>query len=320
MLRFLRGATHHTKAIWWVIIFLTAGSFLLGFVFLLGSGIGTGSNARRSGVLGSVNGQRITLEQYQASVANQREMYKRQYGSDPADRDERMVEVQAWRGLVMEKLMNDEAKRLGIPAHDKEVVLTLQSSPPSQLATQPVFQTDGKFDPAKYQAALRDPKNNWAPFEELTRQQLPVKKLQERLMSSIKLSQPELLEAFHDRYDKATAVVVQVPAAPDSAVASPTEADLDRAYQRHKGRFMSDERVQLEVLVAPKQTGEEEKRAARELAQSLVNRARRRGIRDPGPRLLRRPERRQGRRGGALVPAFRVRPRDGTEDQRAESR
>lgn len=274
MLRFLRGATHHTKTIWWVLIFLTVGSFLIGFVFLLGSGLGTGPGARKSGVLGSVNGERITLEEYQTAISNQRETYKRQYGTDPADRDERMVEVQAWRSLVMEKLMADEAKKLGIPAHDKEVVLTLESSPPAQLASQPVFQTDGKFDASKYQQALRDPKNNWGPFEEMTRQQLPVKKLQERLMSSIKLSQPELLEAFHDRYDKATVTIVQVPAAPDSAVSSPTEADIDRAYQQHKGRFMSEARVQLEVLVAAKQTGDEEMRAAKELAQSLVSRAR----------------------------------------------
>jgi peptidyl-prolyl cis-trans isomerase D len=274
MLGFLRGATHHTKAIWWVLIFLTGGSFLIGFVFLLGSGLGTGPGSNKLGTLGSVNGQRITLDEYQAAINNQRESYKRQYGSEPADRDERMVQVQAWRGLVMEKLLTVEAKRLGIPAHDKEVVLTLESSPPAQLANQPVFQTDGKFDPAKYQQALRDPKNNWGPFEEMTRQQLPVKKLQERLMSSIKLSEPELLEAFHDRYDKATVTVVQVPSAPDSAVSAPTEADIDRAYQQHKGRFMSEARVQLEVLIAPKQTGEEEMRAARELAQSLVSRAR----------------------------------------------
>jgi parvulin-like peptidyl-prolyl isomerase len=62
--------------------------------------------------------------------------------------------------------------------------------------------------------------------------------------------------------------------APDSTVPSPTEADIDRAYQQNRGRFTSDARVQLEVLVQPKQTGEEEKKAARDLAMSLVKRAR----------------------------------------------
>jgi peptidyl-prolyl cis-trans isomerase D len=93
-------------------------------------------------------------------------------------------------------------------------------------------------------------------------------------MSSIKLSQPELMDLFHDRYDKANVTIVQVPAAPDSTIQAPTEADIDRAFQQHKGRFMSDDRVQLEVLIQPKQLGDEEKRAAHELAQSLVNRAR----------------------------------------------
>src|SRR5262245_56401409 len=240
MLRFLRGATHQTKTVWWVLIFLTVGSFVLGFVFLLGSGIGSGGNASRSGVVGAVNGHRITVDEYRARINDQRDNFKRQYGVEASDRDERMVEVQAWRGLVVEKLLADEAKKLGIPVRDKEVVLTLESQPPAQLTNLPVFQTNGKFDPAKYQQALRDPKNNWAPFEEVRRRQLPVKKLQERLLSSIKLSQPELIEAFHDRYDRATVMVVQVPAAPDSTVPAPTEADIDRAYQEHKGRFMSD--------------------------------------------------------------------------------
>ena len=274
MLRMFRGATHHTKTIWWVLIFLTVASFVLGFNFLLGSGLGSGPGARRTGIVGSVNGQPIKTDDYQTAINNQRDAYKRQYGADPADRDEAMVAVQAWRSLVMEKLLNGEARKLGIPAYDKEVVLTLETSPPAQLATLPVFQTNGKFDPNKYQQALRDPKNNWAPFEEMTRQQLPVKKLQERLMSSVKLSEPELLQAFHDRYDKATVTIVQVSPAPDSTIASPTEADIDRAYQEHKGRFMSDERVQLEVLIQPKRTGDEATRAAKELAESLVKRAR----------------------------------------------
>jgi peptidyl-prolyl cis-trans isomerase D len=269
-----RGATHHTKTIWWILIFITAGSFLFGFVFLLGSGIGGGSGAGNRTVAGKVNGQTIQWVEYQNAVATQRESYRQQYGAEPADRDERMVEVQAWRNLVMEKVLAEEARRLKIPTYDREVMLTLESSPPQQLTNLPNFQTDGKFDPAKYQQALRDPGNNWRPFEDMVRDQLPVRKLQERLMASIKLSEPELLQAFHDRYDRASVTVVQVPAAHDTTVPAPTEADIERAYQQHKGRFASDTRVQLEVLVQPKRAGEEEQRAAREMAQSLVNRAR----------------------------------------------
>ena len=272
MLRFLRGAAH-TKTIWWVITIATILGFVVLFVYVPGSGIGKSSSGS-TGTLGAVNGQPIERWEYQNALTSQREVYRTQYGREPIDRDERMVETQAWRSLVMEKLMASEAKKLGIGSHDREVVLTLQSSPPQQLTTLPAFQTDGKFDPNKYQQALRDPGNNWAPFEEMTRRQLPVRKLQERLMASIKLSQPELLEAFHDRYDRANVTVVQVPAAPDTAVPAPTEADLDAAYKQYSGRFASEARVQLEALVQPKQTGEEETRVARDMAQSMVTRAR----------------------------------------------
>ena len=278
MLRFLRGATHHTKTIWWVLIFLTVSSFVLGFVFLLGSGLGSGRGDRRAGIIGSVNGQRIMAEEYQAAINNQREFYKKQYGVEPVDHDEAMVAAQAWRNLLDDKLMRQEAKKAGIPVHDKEIVVTLENTPPNDVIALQAFQTDGKFDPAKYRQALQDVSGRLEPFwvqvEDKLRGELPIRKLQEGLMSSIKLTQPELLNLFHDRYDKANVTIVQVPAAPDSTIAAPTEADIDRAYQQHKGRFMSDARVQLEVLTQPKPIGDEEKRVAHELAQSLVNRAR----------------------------------------------
>jgi peptidyl-prolyl cis-trans isomerase D len=274
MLRFLRGATKRTKSIWWILIFLTVGTFVGGFVFLLGSGLSSGSRARAQGAAGSVNGHPITRAELQNAISDQREAYKRQYGSDPPERDLKMVELQAWRGLVTQKLLADQARALGITVRDREVVLTLESNPPAQLANSPVFQTNGKFDVAKYQQAIRDPKNNWAPFEELVRQQLPVRKLQERLISSIKLAEPELRESFRDRFEKASATVVQVPGAADSQAAPVSDADIARAYDQYKARFASGARTQLEVVIVPKRIGDEEVRAAREMAQGLVSRAR----------------------------------------------
>ena len=121
-----------------------------------------------------------------------------------------MLEVQAWRSLVLQRLMSEQAKSLGLKAHDREIVLALQTSPPAQLANMPQFQTNGKFDATKYQQAMRDPANNWSGFEDAVRRQLPVRKLQERLISSIKLSEPELRESFRDRFERCVATVVMI--------------------------------------------------------------------------------------------------------------
>lgn len=274
MLDFLRGNRKRTKVIWWVLIVVTVVTFVGGFVFLLGTGLSSRGQAQLSGAVGSVNGQNITRTEWQTALADQRADYKRRFGSEPTDRDAKMMEIQAWRLLVMQRLLGDEARKQGLKATDKEVMISLQSSPPPALANAPVFQTDGKFDPQKYMAALRDPSNNWAPFEEEARRQLPVRKLQERLVASIKLSEPELREAFRERYESENATVAFVSASTDTGLPQPTEAQLQATYEKFKNRFTSTARTQLEALVAPKKIGPEEIRTAREIAQSYVNRIR----------------------------------------------
>jgi peptidyl-prolyl cis-trans isomerase D len=274
MLRFLRSGSKRTKLIWWAVAVITIVTFLGGFIFLFSAKMDPFSHQRTSNNVGSVNGHPIPFADYQNALLEQRANYTQQFGVDPAERDAKMLEVQAWRAIVAQQLMTEEARSLGLTAHDKEVVVTLQTSPPAQVTRLPVFQTNGKFDAAKYQAALRNPNQNWAPAEDMVRDQLPVRKLQERLMASIKLTSPELEQAYHDRYDKVSATILAITPPPDLKLPPPSEADLARTYQANRGRFSSGLRVQLEALSAPKKYGDEEVRTARELSESLVRRAR----------------------------------------------
>jgi peptidyl-prolyl cis-trans isomerase D len=274
MLRQLRSGGKHTKAIWWVLTVVIVVTFLGGFVFIFGAGFDFGG-ARQSGTVGAVDGSPITTTEYQTAVTSQREAFRRQYGSDPADRDEKNTQAQAWRSLVSQRLMAGQARKAGIKAYDREVVIALETSPPQELVDQPAFQKDGKFDPAKYRDALRDPNNTfWGPFEEIVRAQLPVRKLQERLLSSIKLSEPELRDAYHERFDHVSATAVVVSPDLQAKVPAPQPADLERVYQEYKPRFYSGPRIDLEVLLVPKKYSDEDVRTARQFAQNLVDRVR----------------------------------------------
>jgi peptidyl-prolyl cis-trans isomerase D len=275
MLKYLRMGNKRTKTIWWVLILVTVVTFLGGFIFLFGAGFDRSVQAQATGALGTVDGEPITRTDYQNAITEQRELYKRQYGSDPVDQDAHMVEAQAWRGLVTQALLRREAEEIGLKAYDREVVLQLQTSPPSIVSQIPDFQTDGKFDPEKYQAALKNPNNNWAPFEELVRLQLPIRKLQERLLASIKLSQPELQQAFRDRFERIGMTLVLVPPSQEGNVKPASDADLDRVFAKYKGRFDAPARMELELLQVPRKFTPEELRVAREQANSLVERARR---------------------------------------------
>jgi peptidyl-prolyl cis-trans isomerase D len=275
MLKYLRMKSKRTKLIWWILVVVVVVTFVGGFVFLFGVGLDTTRNARTRGDLGTVNGTSVSRVDYQNALNDQREAFHRQTGSDPDPEQEQLLATQAWRAIVTQHLLGDQARKLGLKVYDREVVLTLQSSPPAALATAPAFQTNGKFDPAKYVAALRDPANNWAPFEDMVRQQVPVRKLQERLVASLKLSEPELREAYRNRYEKVGVTVLQLPPSQQSTVPAPSDADVERVYQRYKGRFASGPRTQLEVLQIPMRFSPEEIRATREQLQALVDRARR---------------------------------------------
>ena len=272
MLGALRSGSKRTKTIWWILIFVTVGSFLIGFVFLAGLGRDQSTRARLSGNVGSINGEGVTVTQWQVALDEARQAYRQRYGVDPQDRDIKTVEQQAWRSIVNERLFAQQAKKAGLGATDNEVVIGMRTNPPPLLLASSAFQTDGKFDATKYQQALANPGNNWAPFEAMLREQLPVRKLQERLLASIKLSQPELHQAFRDRFDRFNATLLTVPPA-DTGRSDGSEATLRDTYEKYKSRMAAGARTQLEVLVSPKRYGADETKAAMDMAKSLFERA-----------------------------------------------
>jgi peptidyl-prolyl cis-trans isomerase D len=273
MLRYFRMGNRRTKIIWSVLTVVTIFGFLLGFNFLFGMDPGAHSGGTGN-VLAMVGPDQVTRQELELALVQQRDQYKRQFGVEPADRDQKMLEAQAWRGLITEHLFAREAKRLGLQATDEQVKFMLHASPPPELAQLDAFQTSGKFDPQKYQQALRDPSFPWAQFEVRERQQLPVRLVEERLLSSVKLADPELRDAWRDRYEKVAGVLVQVPANMTAKPPAPATADLDRMYQKYQSRFWAGQRANVEVLAAPKTPSEEDKRQARQLAESVVQRAR----------------------------------------------
>jgi peptidyl-prolyl cis-trans isomerase D len=272
MLGYLRSGNKRTKTIWWVLIVLTVASFVFGFIFLAGVGRDQASRAQITGDVGSINNQGVTVAEWQSALEEEVAIFRQRFGTSPQDRDLKAVEQQAWRKLVTRRMFAQEAKRAGLVATDNDIVNGLRNDPPMQIATSPAFQTNGQFDPTKYQQALADPRINWAPFEQLLREQIPVRKLQERLLSSIKLSEGELKQEFHHRFDRAAGTLVLVPAA-DTGRSAGDEAALKKAYELNRARMAAGARTQLEVLVLPKKFGADEAKAALDQARSLFDRA-----------------------------------------------
>jgi hypothetical protein len=91
-------------------------------------------------------------------------------------------------------------------------------------------------------------------------------------MSSLKLSEAELREAFRDRFERLSATVVQVPPA-DTGSSPGTPADLKAVYEKYRSRMASPARSQLELLTIPVQYSADEVKDATDRAQGLYDRA-----------------------------------------------
>lgn len=271
MLDNLRGGGRRKAVIWWILIIVTAFTFVIGFNFIGGVGVDP-LTGNRSGVAGTVDGQKIALADYQRAIAEARMRYRMQFGTEPIDRDLKAVEQQAWRNLVTQRLFVREAEKSGIRVTDNEVLDGVRRIPPPEVQAAPEFMKDGQFDMQRYQQLLADPNMNWAPYEARMRAEiLPINKLQERLLSSIKLSEPELRRAFHDRYDRYTASLLQVPPA-DTGSNRGGEAELQRIYEKYKDRLVSGARTQAEVLTIARTYSEDDVNSALALATSYHDR------------------------------------------------
>jgi parvulin-like peptidyl-prolyl isomerase len=274
MLGYLRSGSKRTKMIWWAVTIATVFTFLIGFSFFGSLGRDPSAAARQSGSFGSVNGERITREMWTNALDAERAAFRQRFGTDPVDRDLKQVEQQAWRKLVNSRLLAQAATSDGIKVTDNDVIFGMQATPPAILQSSPSFQTDGKFDPNKYHQALLNPGNDWGPFEQQVRQDAPMSKLQERLIASIKLPEGELRESIRDRFERLTAVVLQVPPA-DSGTANASDAELQKVFEKYRGLMASPSRTQLEMLSIPLTFAPEEVKTAMDLANSLVQRAQR---------------------------------------------
>jgi parvulin-like peptidyl-prolyl isomerase len=272
MLKFLRGGKR-TAAIWWMVIFGTAISFIIGFS-VAPNLVGT-SEVSGSTVLGTVGGEPVTQEEWQAKYAELAQTFRLQRGADPERRDEAQMREQAWLQLLTEKAVLQEGERLGFAASDSEVVFAIRNTPPPIVRTMPAFQTNGRFEPQKYFAALQDPEVNWSPLEEEMRRSLPGQKLEERLIASAKFSEPELRRAFRDQYERATVTVARWLESPQPVDTTMfTEEVLRRYHTEHPAQFSGPEEASATVVILPKTLTDDDKAQTRERAQAITDQAR----------------------------------------------
>ena len=272
MLKHFRSGSKRIRTLWWILTIGTVVTFIGGFIFIFGSGAGDSSRATSTASeVGSVGDVEIGQAELAQATQTALAQYKAQYGADPQGRDAAILNEQVWNNLLTEKAVEAEAKKLGIKVTDAEVVFAIKNTPPPDVAGNPAFQTNGRFDPNKWAQATSDPSINWSPLEDKMRRMLPGQRLEERVIAGIKISEPELRRLYDLQYQQATVTAALLPLDTSPIDSSKlNDAALKAYYEAHKADFSGPAQAQLSLVSIPRSVGASEEKTAKDAADQIV--------------------------------------------------
>ncbi len=222
-----------------VVILITV-TFMIWMVVDLSGITGSGGIFSRTTV-GSINGDAVDLRTYQQAVQNATTQRQQQVSRSLTLQETQQVRDQVWEGFVQSAVLHDEISKRHISVTPDEVAQLIAQVPPPEIQQAPDFQTNGQFDPSKYQAWLGSAVGQqYIPYlEQQYRDEILRAKLLRNVTADVFLSDAALWERYRDQNESVTiALTPLVPnrVIPDSAV-QVEPAEVDAYYQAHKDEF-----------------------------------------------------------------------------------
>jgi peptidyl-prolyl cis-trans isomerase D len=225
----------HAKS--WLIKTLIA---IIAIVFVFYFGYSFTSN--RTIKVASVNGEIITGLEYRKAYSELREALFRQYRDVWSDNLVEMFDLKnrALEGLIMEKLISTEARKLGLDVTESEIQQAVMKYPG--------FQTDGSFDIARYRALLAQNRMEPEDFESGIARQMLGDKLRQFVLGFVPATEEEAKDYFRYLNDKIRVSYIKFD--PDHYIESvnPSESELESYFQEHKEDYRIPEKISLTYI------------------------------------------------------------------------
>ncbi len=229
----------------------------------------------RSTTVGKIDGKKISITQFQKAVQQAYLAEKQKTGKEPDEQRMQQLRDQVWESLIQQILFDREIKKHKLKFTDKELAMYIMNNPPQELQKNPNFLTDGKFDMAKYQAALRNPQINWKPIEDYYRSFLPYQKLQGIVTLAATVTEQEVRDEFMRQNMKARLEYLEAPVAGFSKEKFTfSDAELQKYYEDHKEDFKVEERRKLNYVVFSTQPTARDSARTYRMAEDVLKEAR----------------------------------------------
>jgi peptidyl-prolyl cis-trans isomerase D len=255
----------------WVLVALV---FVGGFLLYETSGLMGRTPVTTTTAVAVVNGHEIMYQQFIARVQNEIQSAQQSQGRTLTQDDTRRIENSIFDQMVSDVLLQDEYRRRGIIVTDDEVREFARYAPPSWITNAPELQTEGRFDPSKYQRLLASPQARQGgllvSLENYYRTEIPREKLADQVTSGVYVTDNELWRAWRDSHDSAQVSYVAFSPAVDPAAAKAiSDGDLKKYFDAHKSDFQGPGRAVLSVVSLARAVTAADSAAARDKVLAL---------------------------------------------------
>ncbi len=240
----MRQMRENTK---WIML-ITAAAFVALMVFEWG--MDASGQSGGGGDVGQVGSTGVPVQHYQNVYRNLYDQVQRTQDRPISSTQNREIEDMAWNEVVNQILIQNELNRRGIRVSDEEIRQAVRTSPPAEFRSDPNFQTDGQFDPLRYQQFLQqagqDPQF-LMQLEQYYRDVIPRSKLMRQVTSGVWVSDRELWQDWRDRNESAEVTFVELR--PDLLVVDSevevSSAEIEAYYRENRDEFGVPARAQL---------------------------------------------------------------------------
>src|SRR5256886_12420230 len=206
-----------------------------------------------------VNGEVVRSQPFQLQYQAALEQYRRQQrGGRVTREDEQQIQNQVADQFIHNILLGRAYRRLGITVSDEEIIHAARSGPPPQILQQVLqeatFQTNGQFDITKWQRYLSSASPEFtSQIEQLYREYLPQRKLQEYLTADVYVSDAKLWRIWRDQHEAVTVAVLAIrPEDVPDSLAAVWHAELQQYYDTHKNDLKRPAAAWLSYVAQPR--------------------------------------------------------------------
>ncbi len=212
--------------------------------------IGTTGN-----VIGKVNGQDISLDEYNNYVNSQVEAYRQQTGESIPPQALDSERERVFNELVDDRLRKQEMDRIGIVVTDEEVRDMVLGENPHQIIRLYFGDGQGNVDQAVLRNFIENPdaREQLLQIEDYLRTERRREKLDRLIDASVRVSEQEILDEYSRQNRRLTVQYVALPyaAVPDSLV-SVSERNLRSYYDDHLSEFERKRAYTLSYVMGSK--------------------------------------------------------------------